>query len=447
MTGIPARSTTLGVVFLVLFADLVGFSIVFPLGAQMLQYYQSETTGLMPVIVHALKHLAPKANDFQIGALFGGVLAAVYSSIQFVVSPWWGRLSDRYGRRPILLLSILGTTSAYCLWIFADSFALLLVSRVIAGFMTGNVSVANAAASDITTQERRARAMGLIGMAFGLGFILGPAIGGGSYWLQGTIVAHAGSHPLLAWLVSPTPFSLPAEIACALSLCNLLWAFTRFRETLPPERRTTAASEAGRTINPAQIFSGTLGPGVGVINGAFMLHTLLFAGMEATLVFLTAQCLGFQPQHNGMLFIWMGFLSALAQGGIFRRFIGKVGPKPLAVAGLVVVIPGFLGIALVNHLHSAVLLFAATGVLAVGTGLVFPGLNAMASLAGDPRRQGWVLGTFRSAGSLGRAVGPLLGALAYFLIAPAAPYLVSALGMIVPVLLIVRLRYQVAAPA
>ncbi len=427
-----ARTATasMGVVFLVLFLDLVGFSIVFPLYGAMMDYYQAQDAGLFKLVTDWIHGLVPHAGREQQAAVFGGLLAAIYSGIQFVVAPMWGRLSDRIGRRPVLLLSIFGTTTAYALWIFANHFIILLISRVIAGVMTGNVSVANAAVADISTPQTRSKGMAFVGMAFGLGFILGPAIGGFAWII--------GRHTPGLW---PNPFAAPALVACALSAINLAMAVRRFKETLPPERRVVAP-ERTRTINPVELVSPALGPGVARINLAFLLHTLLFAGMEVTLVFLSAQRLGFTPAGNAGLFCWMGLLSAAIQGGVFRRMVGRIGPKPLTVAGLALMIPGFLAIALVDPWPHTWLLVLATTILAGGTGLVFPGLSAMASLAGDARRQGWVMGTFRSAGSLGRAVGPLLGALTYFVYRPAGPYLVCAAGMLIPVAMIATLRFS-----
>ncbi|MBA2480891.1 MAG: MFS transporter [Planctomycetes bacterium] len=423
--------TSLGVIFLVLFADLIGFSIIFPLYAEMLAHYLRNDAGLLAWAMSWVDHAYPGASFAQRAALFGGILGAAYATLQFLCAPAWGRLSDRIGRRPVLLFSIAGTALANVIWVFSGEFTMLLLSRLLAGVMTGNVSVANAAVADITTPQTRARGMGLIGMAFGLGFILGPAIGGLAYhYLPRVDDAATG------WL---TPFSTCAAIAAALSMVNLVWAFARFRETLPPERRVTTPAP-GRTANPIQLFNPALGIGVPMINLAFTLHTLLFAGMEATLVFLSAEKCGYGPAANGALFAAMGFLSAMMQGGVFRRLSPRVGERPLAAAGFIILVPGFLLIGLVDWYPHPWLLWTGVIVLACGTGLVFPALNTMASLAGDPQRQGWVLGTFRSAGSLGRAAGPLLGALIYFMWRPAAPYLVGAIGMLLPLIIIMRVR-------
>jgi MFS family permease len=166
---------------MVLFVDLVGFSIIFPLFGHMLEYYTTHDQGLLGWAMGIVDSWFPMGEKWQRAALFGGLIGACYSGLQFLAAPFWGRLSDRIGRRPVLLISCAGNTLAYLIWIFADDFTVLLVSRLLAGAMTGNVSAANAAVADISTPQTRARGMGILGMAFGLGFILGPAIGGLSY--------------------------------------------------------------------------------------------------------------------------------------------------------------------------------------------------------------------------------------------------------------------------
>lgn len=437
--AIPRPPTSLGVVFLVLFIDLVGFSIVFPLYGDMLSYYAAHDQGLLKWAMDGVYRLFPVTDHWQKAALFGGLIGAAYSTLQFIAAPYWGRLSDRIGRRPVLLASIAGNTVAYAIWFVAGNFTVLLVSRLLAGVMTGNIATANAAVADVTTPETRARGMGMIGMAFGLGFILGPALGGLS-----TLVPRLDDHPALAAL-GVNPFSVPALIALSLSALNLVWAWFRFHETLPVARRDTET--APRPLNPLRLFSGDQGSVAAVVNFSFFLFTLLFSGFEATMVFLSAQKCGFTPAANGGMFVWMGVVSAGIQGGVFRRLAPRVGHRAMALAGLGAVIPGFALIALVDWLPHTWLLIAGASLLAVGTGLVFPSLNTLVSLSAAPARQGLVLGTFRSAGALGRAIGPLLAALIYFALRPAAPYLLAAVGVLVPLALVARLRLPpLAAP-
>lgn len=425
--------TSIGVIFLTLFLDLVGFSIVFPLFAGMLEYYSKQQSGLLAWAMDWVQSVDPSAEPIQRVALFGGLLSAFYSLLQFVSAPIWGRLSDKIGRRPILLTCLTGTFISYALWAFSGSFTLLLVSRFIAGCMGGSVSSANAAVADITASPKeRARGMGLVGMAFGFGFILGPVIGALGYHYLPRFEGGTGFFGL-------HPFTMCAVVAACLTLINLVWAFTHFHETLPPERRQKAHA-SDRTANPARLFTSSLGNGIVTINSAQLLHTVLFVGMESTLVFLTLQRLAYQPDDNGPIFALMGFMAALTQGFLFRRLAPRIGAKPMVILGFLLLIPGYVLIGLVDYFPSRLHLLIGITVFSAGTGLVFPGLSTLVSLAANERNQGLAMGTFRSAGSLGRAVGPLVAALLYFKLRPAAPYFFGAVGTILPLMLMIKFR-------
>ncbi len=421
------NTKTLGIVFLVLFLDLVGFSIVFPLFAELMKHYAGQDSGLFRLAVDHLEQLFPHADADQQAALFGGLLTGLYAGIQFIAAPIWGRMSDRIGRRPIILLSLVGSALAYLLWIFSASFELFVLSRIIAGVMSGNVSVANAAVSDVTSKENRSKGMAAVGMAFGLGFVFGPAIGGISQRFLGD-------------LSGTNPFAGPALIAFLLALGNLVWAVVAFRETLAPERRSTVG-ESVRSLNPLASFASSLGRFVPKINGACLLHTLLFSGMEATLVFLVSSHLGFRSAHEMIwLFLAMGIGSALVQGAFYRPFAKRIGEKRMVLIGLIALIPGLIFLGLIDWWPSLIPLTCGVILLNIGTGIVFPGMATLVSLAGDQTRQGAVMGAYRSAAAFGRATGPLLAALAYFTIRPGAPYLVAAIGMLVPLWLVWSIR-------
>jgi len=426
MAGDAPRRTGLGAIFLVLFVDLIGFGVVFPLFPAMLTWYGAQEGGLLTLLMRPIDHVFPGVEPMQRAALFGGLLGAIYAGLQFVASPFWGRMSDRYGRRPILLVSLSGSLLANLLWVFSADFSLLLLSRLLAGAMTGNVSVANAAVADITTEANRSKGMAAVGMAFGLGFILGPALGG---WLGGIRIDGAGIPGL-------NPFSTPALFAAVLAAINLAWVAWSFRETLPPERRGQESSL--RTSNPLRIFRNDLPPRVHAVNFAFFTHTLLFGGLEMTLGFLAAQSLDLGMLAIGMMFGGMGFGSALIQGVLVRPYGNRIGMARLAIFGFALHIVGFVMLALVPAHPSLALLVLAIAVQALATGLVFPTLATLASLAAPPEQQGFAMGTFRSASSLGRAIGPLALAIAYFS-SPAAPYWLGACGMLVPLLLVRRL--------
>ncbi len=429
---IPPRrpGVTLGVVFLTLFLDLVGFAIVFPLFADKLAFYMPRDGGLL----HWAMGFVGWAPVEQQAALFGGILGALYAGLQFIAAPIWGRVSDRVGRRPVLLIGLTGSALSYILWIFSANFTLFLVSRIIAGIMTGNVSVANAAVADVTTVDNRARGMAVVGMAFGLGFVAGPMIGG--------LTAHLHiDDPLSTAAVALHPFSVPALIAATLAVGNLIWALIAFHETLPVERRAQKA-ETGRTFNLLQVIDPTLGIDVPRLNLCFMFFTLLFSGMEATLVFLGKYQLGFTPTDLGWLFAGLGLGAAMVQGA-YRGLVKRVGVRQMAFVGLFALAPGLLCIGLVDWYPSRNLLFGGCAMLAISTGLVFPSLSALVSLAGDPQRQGWVMGTFRSASAFGRAIGPLAAAALYFFWRPGGTYLVFAGLVVLPVIMLALVRPKI----
>ncbi len=426
------RGTTLGVVFLALFLDCVAFGMLFPLSAELLRFYREhDDGGLFAAALAWAAGLVPGTSLAQQEALFGGLVIGVYSLCQFVSAPWWGRLSDRIGRRPVLLIGLAGTLAANLLWACTASFTWFIAGRILAGAVNGSVVVANAAVGDLVEPARRARAMGLIGMAFGLGFVLGPALGAITYqpgWLDGVGPFHR--------------FSVPALAASLLAAINLLWAWRSFAETLP---RGVPLPATGRTANPLALFTGGAGAAIPRINLVFCLYTLLFSGMEATLVFFAFERCGYGVGQVVWVFLAMGLATAAMQGGVFRPLAPRLGVRRMGVAGLALSIPGFALLAMVAGPGQAWALWTGSVVLACATGLTFPALSTLASLAADPARQGEAMGGFRSAGSLGRALGPYLGAVAYFGWWPGAPYLIGAVGLVLP-LLLVALTVRVAEP-
>ncbi len=218
------KKTGLGSIFLVLFVDLIGFSIVFPLFPEMMRWYGDQSGSLLALLMQPVDALFPGVDPLQRAALFGGLLGALYAGLQFIAAPFWGRMSDRYGRRPILLVSLVGSLVANLLWVFSGSFSVLLLSRLLAGAMTGNIAVANAAVADVTTSANRSKGMAAVGMAFGLGFILGPAMGG---WL-GHIRLDQALPALVHGGSIPSRLRLWSRLAWRWSICcGLLWPSAR----------------------------------------------------------------------------------------------------------------------------------------------------------------------------------------------------------------------------
>ena len=418
-----------GIAFSVLLLDCIIFGMMFPYVAALLAHFRAhEGSGWFSWAAAQAQALVPTADPVQRDALFGGVIIGLYSLMQFVSAPLWGRLSDRIGRRPVLLWSLAVTCAANLVWALSDSFAALVASRVIAGAFSGSVVGVTAAIGDAVPAERRARAMGLVGMAFGLGFVAGPLLGALLHHPQ----ALAG-----VWILHE--FSLPALVGCVLGAVNLGIAWRRFPETLD---RSAAPAAPPRTANVLAMFRG--GGQSRAINFAFCAYTLLFSGMEATLVFVTAQRYGFTPFDNGWLFLVMGLSTAVMQGAVFRPLAPRLGIRRLGVAGIVVSMVGFAALAYAADTAAAWALWGGAGLLAAGSGLIFPALSTLASLVAERDRMGESMGYFRSAGSLGRAVGPYVGAVAFFAIAPSGPSVISAVGLMAPLAL---LLWAVRSPA
>ena len=236
---------TLKIVFLTLFLDLVGFSIIFPLFPDLLDYYVPEggSSGSKSILTQFLAPLYQLAElcshpdpKFITTVLFGGILGSLYSLLQFIFAPIWGSLSDTHGRKKILLITIAGLALSYLIWGLSGNFLVLIVSRIVGGVMGGNLSVATAVVADVTPKEKRTSGMAIVGIAFGLGFIMGPAIGGilGQFNLL-------ESHPSLV-TIGINPFSVTAFFSLLLSLINLTWVYLKFEETLPIEARKKNSS-------------------------------------------------------------------------------------------------------------------------------------------------------------------------------------------------------------
>ncbi|MSR75047.1 MAG: MFS transporter [Planctomycetes bacterium] len=412
---------------LTLFLDLAGFSLVFPLFAELLRHYSAEQQGMLHWLQVWSQATFGVNDPGRLAAFFGGLLAALYSLLQFAVTPWWGRLSDRIGRRKVLLSTVSLSCVGYALWMIAGRFELFVLSRILCGTAAANISVASAAIADCTSREERSRGMGMMGAAIGLGFLVGPAIGGASALLP-SVEAGAG------WFAF-TPFSIPAGIALALSLINLQMLHSKFQESLTVQLRGEAQT---RSANPFMLFSAKLGTGIARINVAWLLLMTAFAGFESTLVFLLGDKLHWGRGQSALCMVWLGICSVSIQGGVVRRLVPRMGEKRLAGLGLALLIPGNLITALVDSTGNPLFLWIGISLIACGIGFLSPTLTALVSLRAPEHSQGLALGSFRSVGALGRALGPFLAAWLYFTLGAGAPYMFAAVLLLVPAVLLRR---------
>lgn len=371
---ISAESRT--ILFLTVFIHLLGFGIIIPL----LPYY-AETYGATGLTV--------------------GLLTTSFSFSQFVFAPFWGRLSDRVGRRPILIGSLLLTGVSYLVYAAAGSLALLFASRILAGVAGAVLSTAQAYVADTTTPENRTKGMGLIGAAFGMGFIFGPAIGG---------------------LLSRWGFAAPAYASASLALAAAVFAFLRLPESLPREARAGAAARRSRTT----LREALARPAVGTVLGLFFVATLCFSGMETILALFCQRFYGWGPHEIGYLFAYVGVVAASMQLGIVGALARRFGERALVRAGLALMGAAFVTAGLVPPLALFLLVM---GAIAVASGLMTPSLSGLISIATPADEQGGILGVYQSLGSLARAAGPFLGGLAFDVVSPGAPLWMAGIGL------------------
>ena len=381
----PARGrSALGVLFLVVFIDLLGFGMVIPI------------QGLY-------------ARTFGVSVAVTGFLSAGYSAMQFFFAPIWGRLSDRYGRRPMLLGSIAMTSVAFLAYGLAPSFAWLLVSRLFAGAATANLAIARAYVADVTSSDDRAGGMAIIGIAFGLGFILGPAMGG---------------------LLS-THYSLaaPGLAAAALAAVNLVAAWF-----ILPEPATHASVERRA---PFSALLQELGkPGIANLLVVTFLSILAFSALENTFAFLAADVFDIHEHDVPYVFVYIGVLAVLVQGGLVRPLVKRFGERGLLVTGLAV---QAVTIALLPYALATGVLLAVLAPMSFGNGITQPALSALISKLARREDQGGTLGMGESASALGRIAGPLLGTTTYAL-SNAFPYLAGGALMAIAAAVAASLR-------
>jgi DHA1 family tetracycline resistance protein-like MFS transporter len=387
--------------FLIVFVDLVGFGVIIPL----LPFY---------------------GEHFQASPATVGLLMATYSLAQFISAPLLGRLSDRIGRKPVLSMSLAGAAASYLLLAFAGELWMLFVARAMGGLMAGNISTAFAYVADVTTPANRAKGMGLIGAAFGLGFIFGPAIGG----------ILAGHDPATA------DFQSPALAAFALSALALVLCLTVLKESLTPEVRARHA--ASRTSRWQWLRQAMADPGIRVILAMSFLATFVFAGMETTFAMWSRRQFGWGPEQNGYLFAFVGLLTALIQGGLVGRLSRAFGERKLVGIGSALLALGMLLIAFSTSLW---MLLVAMAAVAAGFSMVTPALNSLLSLQTGAGAQGGMMGLARSATTMARVLGPLFAGVLFDLLGKDWPFYVGALIMVAVMLMAMRSPAAVAAAA
>jgi MFS family permease len=394
----------LGAIFLTVLLDLLGFGLVLPFLAK------------------------EASHTFGVNEFVATLLGSVYSLMQFFFVPVWGRVSDRVGRRPVLLWSIAGTATTMAglgvglawghsiLWLFA--------ARAFGGIATANLGTASAYIADVTKPEDRARGMGLIGVAFGMGFILGPALGG--QLAQIPIAGHEGA--------------VPCFVAAGLSLVNLVWVALGVAESLPPERRSGPPRRGLAPINVRAMREAFALPGVALAIAVNFLVIVSFTNLDQTFTFFCGDLFGIDVRGTGYVLAFIGVVAAVVQGGLVRPLAKRFDEATLMCAGALTQAVAFASFVGASAVGARSLLYASGAMLAVGNGLTQPTTSAFISRRAPPDRQGGTLGTNQSFAALARTFGPATGGWLYANVGARAPYTAASLGMVVAFVLAMGLR-------
>src|SRR2546429_2708893 len=358
------KRSPLLVIFITVFIDLVGFGIVIP---------------VLPFYAEGTKF---GATPREVGLLF-----ASYSIMQLVFAPVLGRLSDKYGRRPVLLISLIGTSLGFLILGFAATLWMLFLGRIIDGISGGNISTAQAYIADVTTTENRAKGMGLIGAAFGLGFVFGPAIGG---------------------ILSRWGINVPFLFAGGLAFANAILLYFTLPETVTPDHPARASAATGRGWG--QLFVSLKNPRLGFVLTIYFLSIVAFSIMTASFSLFMMFRLGYDAFHNGWVFAFVGIISAVIQGGLIGKLVKRFGEPLLIIVGALLFSASLVAIPFVTLASGLTALLVLGAATAIGQALSAPSLSSLASKTASAGEQGGVLGVMQSVASLARAVGPSLAA-------------------------------------
>ena len=376
--------SSLRLLFAVCVIDVLGFGILIPLVPYMADRFGAPPEVITPIL-------------------------GVYSLCQLIAAPFWGRLSDRHGRRPILMTSLAGACVSYVMLGIADDLSWLLASRALGGFMAGSISAAFAYASDVSEPRDRAASLGLVGAAIGIGFMLGPAIGG----------LLSGEDPHTA------NFVLPAGVSASLSLLAIALVYL----VLPESNTAAAGAPQSRQADR----SGALKllrerPALRFVAGAALLVTFSQAILESIFAIWALHLFGFGPRTVGLMTFGLALIAVAMQGGLIRVLVPRLGEMRLAVLGILVFVTGLVIVAGVTASGTTGLTLTLTGLAlcGLGAGAFAPSASALASRQADERTRGAVMGTYQASSSLARVIGPFVSGPIYTVLGSSAPFLVGA---------------------
>ncbi|NXP92863.1 MFS10 protein, partial [Passerina amoena] len=431
------------IVFLALFIDLLGFTLILPLFPSILDYYSQTEDGFYLSLQRGVDWFAgmagiPPERKYN-SVLFGGLIGSIFSLLQFFSSPLTGAVSDHWGRRPVILVTVMGLIASYSLWAASRTFGVFLLSRIIGGISKGNVSLSTAIIADLPSPKARSKGMAMIGVAFSLGFTLGPMMG--AYLAMQTVKGEV--------------FYLRSALsALVFAVADFIFIFLLLPETLPKEKRvpsvTSGFQAAVDLLSPLALFQfsavtrGKDSPSeqnlqnLKILGLAYFLYLFLFSGLEYTLSFLTHQRFHFSSMQQGKMFFFIGITMAVIQGGYARRI--KPGNEIRAVKrAIVLLIPAFL---LIGWAANVTVLSAGLLLYSFAAAIVIPCLSAVVSGYGTAGQKGRVMGILRSLGALARALGPILAAAVYWLAGAEICFTVCGAFFLVPLALLRSIKQQ-----
>ncbi|XP_053213094.1 major facilitator superfamily domain-containing protein 10-like [Panonychus citri] len=424
------------IILISLILDLLAFTIILPLMPSILDYYETnDKSGLynqFNSIIETFRIYCGAPNDLN-KVLLAGAIGSWFSFLQFISSPFIGAFSDVYGRRVSMIICLVGITISHLIWsLSSGSFLLFTVARTLGGLFKGNVSLSTAIVTDLLSQSERGKGMALIGVAFSIGFIFGPLIGAFFSYYSKTIIS-SGQHF----------FALPAITSTILAAINLIFIYIYFKESLAKSNRAKSTTkgliQAFGYVNPISLFGFTNVQKIRSeelktirdLGFIYFLYLFFYSGLEYTLTFLTHHRFGYTRMQQAKIYLFSGILMALLQGTYVRR-IKPSKELGTITMGLMVIIIAFLTIGLSQTIPQ---LYTGLAFYSFSSAAVVPCLTTLASSTGPLDQKGTILGTFRSLGSLARALGPIISSLTYWRFGAVISYSIGAIFFIFPLLL------------
>ncbi|XP_054628675.1 major facilitator superfamily domain-containing protein 10 isoform X2 [Dunckerocampus dactyliophorus] len=434
--GAPSSSKVIAVVFVLLLLDLLGFTLILPLLPSIMDHYAQTGDVAYQSLQSAVNFFRevlriPMEKKYN-SVLFGGLIGSLFSLLQFLSSPVTGALSDRFGRRPLLLLTTTGMMTSYVVWALSRSFSMFLMFRVIGGVCKSNVSLCTAIVADMPCPKARNRGMAMIGVAFSVGFTVGPLMG--AYF---AVADNTTGHVF---------FQTPALLALAFSAADFIFIWLALPETLTQDAKglSSAFGDFRDLLNPPELFSFSAvtrskdPPSeermqrLKVLGRVYFCYLFLFSGVEFTLSFLTHQRFRFTSMQQGKMFFFIGVVMASIQGGYARRI--KPGHQIKAIRmAITTLIPAFI---LIGLSWNVTMLYVGLALYSFAASVVVPCLSTLVSDHGSSSQKGTVMGILRSLGALARALGPVVSSSVYWLAGAQICFLLTSASFVIPLFLL-----------